>query len=103
MSGSQQRNNDNWVIIPPKSVSPNVGVIMCNLKGKVIWMGNNDMIGNIDNMGKYNLCIPIPDISTIVQDKVKDLQLYRRILNVDIKAGIYGVEFRHVYEVVHFI
>lgn len=78
---------------------------MCNIAGEVIWIGDDDMVGEVDKMGKNDMNISLPDISKVLdfQRQGNSLQLYRKILNVDLKCGIYGLEFLHVHEVVHFV
>ena len=64
ISGPRLQERDCWIIGPPRSVSPTIGMIVADLHGKVRMVCDTDNITYLEDIDRSMHEIVPPDIST---------------------------------------
>lgn len=67
VSGPRLQDKGCWIVLPPTSVSNDIGVIVANTEGKVIMLGDKDMTTDLNQINSHNTSIKLPDISNLIR------------------------------------
>jgi len=67
LSGKRLRNDNLWMVIPPKDLSPNIGTIVSTTQGEVIMTGDDNFMVDLNQIGLQNQKIKLPDISPVIR------------------------------------
>ena len=63
ISGPRLQDKNMWIILPPTSISKDIGAIVTDCDGKIQMLGDKSMLTDINKMGTYKLKIVLPDVS----------------------------------------
>ena len=68
LSGPKLQEQDCWLIDPPRSISPHIGMVVTDLQGKVRMLCDTDNVTVLEDMDRSKIQLLPPDLTKLLEN-----------------------------------